>query len=187
MRNRSGSIQVETRLPLREVMRTRPTTIDTEATVATAAATMCREEVGSCIVLDRKVPIGIVTEEDINCKVVAKDLKPSTIAVNQIMSTPLITIGADKTIGDAAHMMVHHRVRRLPVVEGQTVVGIVTVRDILSAASEINDILNDLLVINREEPEEMGVCDRCGKMADDLRRIDNQIVCAICREEERLV
>ena len=58
-----------------------PTMIDMEATVAKAAKVMCQEEVGSVIILDHNKPIGIVTEEDINCKVVAKDLKPSKVHV----------------------------------------------------------------------------------------------------------
>ncbi|HZD42846.1 MAG TPA: CBS domain-containing protein, partial [Methanomicrobiales archaeon] len=175
-------------VPIREVMRPRATTINADATVAKAAETMCRDEVGSCIVLQHNMPIGIITEEDINCKVVAKDLKPGTIPVKEVMSTPLITISADRTVGDAAHMMVSNRVRRLPVVEGQKVVGIVTVRDILSVATVMNDIMTELITINREEPMEMGVCSRCGKMSDDLRRVDDQLIlCPTCREEERLI
>ena len=100
-------------------MKRNPTMIGIEATVAMAAKAMCQEEVGSVIILDHNKPIGIVTEEDINCKVVAKDLKPSKVHVNEIMSTPLITVSADKTFGDAAHMMVKHKVRRLPVVDEQ--------------------------------------------------------------------
>ena len=117
MKKNADSIRFETRVSLREVMKRNPTMIGIEATVAKAAKAMCQEEVGSCIVLEHNMPIGIVTEEDINCKVVAKDLKPSTVRVNEIMSTPLITVHADKTVGDAAHMMVKHRVRMLPVVD----------------------------------------------------------------------
>jgi len=146
-----------------------------------------RDGVGSCIVLQNNLPTGIVTEEDINCKVVAKDLKPSSIQVREIMSTPLITIGADKLVGDAAAMMVKHRVRRLPVVENQMVIGIVTVRDILTVAAEVNELLADLIEINREEEYAMGVCDRCGKMSDDLSRVDNLMLCPACREEEQLL
>jgi signal-transduction protein with cAMP-binding, CBS, and nucleotidyltransferase domain len=180
------TMQVDTRVPLREIMRYRPTTIDYEATVAKAAATMCHDEVGSCIVLQNNLPIGIITEQDINCKVVAKDIKPSTIPVSEAMSTPLITISVDRTVGDAAQMMVKHHVRRLPVVEGIKVVGIITVRDLLSVASEINEIMTDLMAINREDTVEMGVCDRCNQMSDDLRRVDSLMLCSSCREEERL-
>src|SRR5690606_15963167 len=133
------------------VMQSHPTTIDVGETVARAAQIMCRDGVGSCIVLQNNLPTGIVTEEDINCKVVAKDLKPSEVYVSEIMSTPLITIGAEKLVGDAAAMMVKNRVRRLPVVENQMVIGIVTVRDILTVAAEVNELLADLIEINREE------------------------------------
>ena len=187
MMNNSDTIHFETRVPVREVMRSHPTTIDVGETVARAAQSMCRDEVGSCIVLQNNLPIGIVTEEDINCKVVAKDLKPSEVYVSEIMSTHLITIGAEKLVGDAAAMMVKNRVRRLPVVENQMVIGIVTVRDILTVAAEVNELLADLIEINREEEYAMGVCDRCGKMSDDLSRVDSLMLCPTCREEEQLL
>ncbi|MCK9277160.1 MAG: CBS domain-containing protein [Methanoculleus sp.] len=187
MMNNSDTIHFETRVPIREVMQSHPTTIDVEETVARAAQAMCRDEVGSCIVLQNNLPIGIVTEEDINCKVVAKDLKPGSVQVSGIMSTPLITIGAEKMVGDAAAMMVKNRVRRLPVVESQMVIGIVTVRDILTVATEVNELLADLIEINREEEYAMGVCDRCGNMADELARVDNLMLCPTCREEEQLL
>jgi signal-transduction protein with cAMP-binding, CBS, and nucleotidyltransferase domain len=187
MKNADNGIRFETRVPLSEVMRQTPTTIGTGATVAQAAAAMCHDDVGSCIVLERNLPIGIVTEQDINCKVVAKDLKPSTVHVNEIMSTPLITVGARKTVGDAAHMMVKHRVRRLPVVNARKkVIGIVTVRDLLTVSNELNELMADLIEINREDDFEPGMCSRCSQMSDDLKRVDNQMLCARCREEENI-
>jgi signal-transduction protein with cAMP-binding, CBS, and nucleotidyltransferase domain len=187
MKKTNDAIRFETRVPIGEVMKRNPTMIDMEATVAKAAKVMCQEEVGSVIILDHNKPIGIVTEEDINCKVVAKDLKPSKVHVHEIMSTPLITVSVDKTSGDAAHMMVKHKVRRLPVVdEHNKVIGIVTVRDLLTVSTELNDLLEDIIEINREEHIEQGVCDRCSQMSDDLRRIDGVMVCASCREEDRI-
>ena len=137
MKKTSNEIRFETQVPLREVM-TNPTSIGIEATVAEAAKAMCRAEVGSVIILQNNKPIGIVTEEDIACKVVAKDLKPSTVHVNKIMSTPLITVSADKTVGDAATMMVKNKVRRLPVIDAKNkVIGMVTVRDLLAVSNEL--------------------------------------------------
>jgi signal-transduction protein with cAMP-binding, CBS, and nucleotidyltransferase domain len=187
LKKTTNEIRFETRVPLNEVMQSNPTTIASNATVAKAAAAMCRDDVGSCIVLAKNLPVGIVTEQDINCKVVAQDLKPSKVHVNEIMSTPLITVSAEKTVGDAAHMMVKHRVRRLPVVdEGNTVIGIVTVRDLLTVSNELNELLADLIEINREDVVEMGMCNRCSQMSDDLKRVDNQMLCARCREEENI-
>src|SRR5271157_4256105 len=177
MKKTSNAIRFETRVPLREVMKTNPVMIDIEATAAKAAKTMCEEEVGSVIILRHNKPIGIVTEEDLACKVVAKDLKPSTVHVNDIMSTPLITVSAEKTVGDAARMMVKHKVRRLPIIdEHKTVIGIVTVRELLT----------DLVEINREELVEQGMCNRCSQMSDDLKRVDNVMLCPRCREEDNI-
>lgn len=186
MKKSSDSIRFETRVPVREVMKSNPLTIAFDTSVARAAMAMCRDEVGSCIVLQNNLPVGIVTEEDINCKVVAKDKKPGSVRVQEIMSTPLITIGSDKMVRDAAHMMIRNRVRRLPVVEDNKVIGIVTVRDILTVSTEINELMNDLIEVNRLEEVEVGMCNRCRQMSDDLRRIDNVMLCPSCREEELL-
>ena len=187
MKKTSNAIRFETRVPLREVMNRRLTTIGIDATVAKAAKAMCHDEVGSVIILDHNKPIGIVTEEDLACKVVALDLKPSTVHVNEIMSTPLITVSADKTVGDAAKMMVKHKVRRLPIIdEHHKVIGIVTVRDLLAVSNEQNDLLMDLIEINREETVDPGMCGRCSQMSDDLKRVDSVMLCPRCREEDNI-
>lgn len=67
------------------------------------------------------------------------------------------------------------------------VIGIVTVRDILTIATEVNELLADLIEINREEEYAMGICDRCGNMSDALSRVDNLMLCPACREEEQLL
>ena len=187
MKKTSNEMRFETQIPLRDVMKNNPTMIGIEATVAKAAKAMCHDEVGSVIILGNGQPIGIVTEEDITCKVVTKDLKPSTVLVKDIMSTPLITVSADKTVGDAAHMMVKHKVRRLPVIDAKKkVIGIVTVRDLLTVSNELNELLTDLIEINREEIIDQGMCNRCGQMSDDLKRVDNTQLCPRCRDEDTI-
>jgi len=187
MKKTNNAIRVETHVPLREVMQKNPLMIGIEATAAKAARAMCTEEVGSVIIVKNTKPTGIVTEEDLACKVVAKDLKPSSVHVSDIMSTPLITVSAEKTVVDAARMMVKHKVRRLPVVdEHKNVIGIVTVRDLLTVSNELNELLTDIIEINREEIVEQGICAHCSQMSDDLKRVDNEMLCPSCREEENL-
>ncbi len=184
----SDSIQLETKVPVREIMRTNPKTIDYHATVAHAARKMCsKDQSGSCIVLKDGVAVGIVTEQDINCKVVARDLRPSDVHINEIMTSPLITIGTDKTIEDAAHLMIRNRVRRLPVInEKGVVIGIVSVRDIVAVSTEINELMSELVVINRADDVSSGICSRCGQMSDGLTSVDGLLICPHCMEDDRL-
>ncbi len=184
----SVTIQLETKVPVREIMRTNPKTIDYHATVAHAARKMCsKDPSGSCIVLKDGVAVGIVTEQDINCKVVARDLRPSEVHVSEIMTSPLITISTDKTVEDAAHLMIHNRVRRLPIInEKGVVIGIVSVRDIVAVSTEINELMGELVVINRADEISSGMCSRCGQMSDDLTSVDGTLICPNCMEDDRL-
>ncbi|GAB7017108.1 CBS domain-containing protein [Methanogenium cariaci] len=182
--NRMNQIRFETRILLKEVIRFRPTTIDSGSTVAHAAEKMCRDEVGSCIVLKKNVPVGIVTELDINCKVVAKNRVPGDVFVHEVMSTPLITVGLDKTIEDAANIMMKNKVRRIPVVENSRVVGVVTVRDILAVSNEMNGIMSNLIEINRLDEIVDGICDECGCMSDNLVSVDGNMLCPACHGED---
>jgi len=182
------TIKLETKVPVREIMRRNPKVVDYRATVADAARLMCRKDTsGSCIVNRDGNAIGIVTELDINCKVVARDMKPSDVLVTDIMTSPLITLPADKTVEDAAHLMIHNRVRRLPIVDEKgSVIGIVSVRDILAVSTEINELIGELVLINQAEDVESGICSRCGRMADDLRTVDGSLICSFCSEEDRI-
>ena len=70
--------------------------------------------------------------------------------------------------------------------EHKNVIGIVTVRDLLTVSNELNELLTDLIEINREEIVEQGMCNRCSQMSDDLKRVDNVMLCPRCREEENI-
>ncbi|MDU9376082.1 Inosine-5'-monophosphate dehydrogenase [Methanocorpusculaceae archaeon Sp1] len=171
---------------LNDIMQPNPTTISMGSTTDKAAALMCRNEVGSCIVTQKGIPKGIVTEQDFNCKVMAKNLLPGSVRVEDVMSSPLITVSEDMPVSEAAKKMIAHKVRRLPVTNAEgTVTGIVTVRDLLGVTNEINEIMSELLVINRPD-DRFGMCAVCGAMAADLMPIDGNLVCQNCREQERI-
>lgn len=83
---------------------------------------------GSLVVLDNKKPIGIITERDIVRRVVAEG-RDLNIKVKDVMSTPLITVGPEATVEVAAKIMYENSIRRLPVVENDNLLGIVTATD----------------------------------------------------------
>jgi signal-transduction protein with cAMP-binding, CBS, and nucleotidyltransferase domain len=104
-------------------------------TVLEAANLMKESERGSLLVLDGKTTTGIITERDLVTRVIAKNL-PDTTPVSKVMSSPLITINANTTPKEAARIMCEHRIRRLPVIEGGTVAGIVVASDVLRHLSQ---------------------------------------------------
>jgi CBS domain-containing protein len=95
-----------------------------------AAKLMTKKGVGALIVNERGKPVGIVTERDFLKMITAKAEDSSKIRLGEIMSKPLVTIGSESTVREAAKLMVDKDIRRLVVVEDNDLIGIVTIRDI---------------------------------------------------------
>ncbi len=104
-------------------------TISPRATAREAAERMRTVGTGCLVVVLKGKPVGIVTERDLVHKVVAKAESSSVTLVSEVMSSPVITVGPEALLSDAAGIMVKNRIRRLVVTEGTRVVGILTVSD----------------------------------------------------------
>ncbi len=107
--------------------------VDPEATVFEAAKKMVEKDIGSLVVRGKKGELGIITERDILRRVVAEEKDPRKVKVREIMSSPVITCTPETTIDEAAALMAMGRVRRLPVVDNDKVVGIITAYDVARA------------------------------------------------------
>jgi CBS domain-containing protein len=79
---------------------------------------------------------GMITDRDIVVKVLAQGKDPSTTEVGELAQGKPVTIGADDSIDEALQTMSEHRVRRLPVIDGHDLVGIVSQADLARAADE---------------------------------------------------
>ena len=104
-------------------------TINSTASVQEAASEMKKVGRGCLVVLDKSKLSGIVTERDIVQRVVAAERDPKKVKVSEVMSKPVITVGPEALVSDAAKIMVQNKIRRLVVTEGTRLVGIVTVTD----------------------------------------------------------
>jgi CBS domain-containing protein len=102
--------------------------IDTNNTVFAAAELMSENEIGCLVVVDGHMPIGIVTERDFVRRVVAKKL-PLETKVSEIMSRSLITIDPEASLKEAARVMSSNKIRRLPVLKNNKLVGIIVAAD----------------------------------------------------------
>ncbi len=122
---------------VKDFMTTTVITIDVRGTVLDAAKLMHQQDVGDLVVTEDKVPKGIVTERDLVRRVMAQK-KPLDTKVSEIMSDPLITIDEESSIRDAARKMVKFRIRRLPIMKKNVLVGIIVASDFARHLSQEN-------------------------------------------------
>jgi signal-transduction protein with cAMP-binding, CBS, and nucleotidyltransferase domain len=129
-----------------EIMSTEDTvTITSESgnTARDVAEVMVKKGISSVIVIDKKTkPIGIITEKDLVRRVCLKNMSASRFAVEEIMSSPLITIMAYDSVDTASRIMTHNQIKHLVVLEEDNrICGLLSVTDITKHLAEI--LLND--------------------------------------------
>lgn len=120
---------------IREIMKHDVVTLPCGSSVAEAAKTMRDKKIGSILIRMDKHIVGIVTEPDIVREVVGADRRPGFISVEDIMSSPIITIEERSPLTDAADLMERHGTRHLAVTKSGQIVGMISVRDLLRPVS----------------------------------------------------
>jgi CBS domain-containing protein len=123
-------------MKVRELMTTEPTTVEPKATLGEAATLMKQEDCGSIPVVEGGRLVGIVTDRDIVVRGVAAGKDPKTQRVSEVMSANPVTIGPDNDVSDAEAKMADRQIRRLPVVDGGKLVGIIVTAQIARAGNE---------------------------------------------------
>lgn len=115
------------------IMRSPPVTALFSDSVSSVIEKMITNNIGAVIVMSGGNPVGIITERDIVEKIARFNRDPNKIRAEEIMSSPLISIEADKTVRDALALMRDKKIRRLGVTRKGRLVGIVTERRVLDA------------------------------------------------------
>jgi CBS domain-containing protein len=124
------------RQPVRSAMSADVTSVDRRTPVREAARLLAREDVGSLPILEGDRVVGIVTDRDIVLRAVAEGRDIENVTVGEIASQELVTVGADDELDEALRRMARHQVRRLPVLEGGRLVGMLAQRDIALTADD---------------------------------------------------
>jgi CBS domain-containing protein len=106
------------------------------ATIKEAGLLFQKYKVGSLIVDDGSRYIGIVTDSDLSRKAVAKGLDPNTTTVTSCMSKSLVTIEEDELLSEAMGLMKKQGIRHLPVTADGTIIGVLSVADLLRALTD---------------------------------------------------
>jgi CBS domain-containing protein len=109
--------------------------IEANATVFEAVKRMVEANVGSLLVSDAGRHIGIVTERDYLRRIALERRDDETIAVRDVMSSPLVVVTPDTSIDECMAVMTDRRIRHLPVVDEGIVVGIVSIGDVVKFTS----------------------------------------------------
>ena len=121
-----------------QVMSKNVLTAEKSTSLQDAAQEMNRLNVGCVIVTEESKPIGIITERDFVTKVAAEG-RPLFTEISEVMSSPLITIDPEETIWEASEIMKEKLIHKLPVIENERIVGVITTSDIVRISSVGSD------------------------------------------------
>lgn len=182
---KQGGFVMKTRVKVHDVMTPKPVTVTPETKLIECAKKMKEHEVGSLLVKDGKMVVGIITEDDMVRKVMARDMNTKEVPVKNLMTKNLITIEPEADIYDAIKKMGEHGIKQLPVTDEGKLMGILTWKDVLTVQPQLLDVFLEKSQVGEEAIEEermRGRCEICG-CVKELREVSGQLVCADCEEE----
>ncbi|MEF8814038.1 MAG: CBS domain-containing protein [Halovenus sp.] len=126
-------------IPVRDVMSEPVREASGDMAVTQVARILCDEQIGSVLV--RGNPDGILTDTDI-VRAVGDGCNPERTVIAEVRTSPVITVSPDATVRDAAELMADHEIKKLPVLDRESYLGIVTTTDMIDQVSpELDDII----------------------------------------------
>ena len=129
--------QTQPTILVKDIMTKSLVMVDSSSTVNEAAKLMEKAKVGSVIVTEKSSPIGIMTDRDFAITIAAHAY-PIHTKVKQVMSSPLVHIGPNEGVWLAADLMYSRKIRRLPVLDEDELLGIVTATDFVKLYTVCN-------------------------------------------------
>ncbi|MEM3703256.1 MAG: CBS domain-containing protein [Candidatus Bathyarchaeia archaeon] len=131
-------------LKVEDVMVRDVITIDEESSVREAADVMNKFEIGCLIAIKKGKAVGIITERDLLKRVVAEARDVNKTKVKDVMSSPLVVVEPNMDLEEAVKLMFQMKIKKLPVVEGKRLVGLVSLTDIARFQPQMIKILKQL-------------------------------------------
>lgn len=108
-------------------------------TVLAALQRMAERGIGALVIVEGQSVVGLMSERDYARKVILKNRHSADTPIAEIMSTGVITVGPDATVAECMELCTHKRMRHLPVLDGQRLVGLVSIGDLVKAVIEEQD------------------------------------------------
>jgi len=106
-------------------------------------ATLNKFNIGSVVVVQKEKPVGIITIRDILIRLVEQNLAPRVLTARQMMTSPFTSINVEATVEEAAKLMAKKRVKTLPVMEKEKLVGVVSFADIAFKVPALLSLLEE--------------------------------------------
>ncbi|QNU68561.1 CBS domain-containing protein [Ruminiclostridium herbifermentans] len=136
-------------MKVKDVMTKNVTYVNPATTVTETANLMQQYNVGAIPVCDQNGVVGIVTDRDIVVRTIAPGKNPQMTAVKDVMTTGVSTVSPDMDIRDVTRKMADSQIRRVPVIENNTLVGIVALGDVAVDAKYDTEVAETLINISK--------------------------------------
>lgn len=173
---------------IKNLMKAKAVTTDPNTSLYRVSQILSNNKIGSVIIVDKKKPVGIVTERDIVLAAAQKKNLEKTKA-KDLKKRPLVTVSPSDDLLDVTRKMVKHGFKRLPVVDRGHLVGVISEKEILLAAPELIEVLSEKLKerldkVANPDGEISGLCENCGDYSEDLQHTQGRWYCEDCRNDE---
>jgi CBS domain-containing protein len=136
---------------VRHAMTDSPQTIAPDMNAADAAAMMKAEDVGVLPVVKDGELVGLITDRDLAIRVIAERRDPMEVRVGEVATKTTITVTPDTKLAQARELMEQNKIRRLPVVKGEELVGILSLGDVAWADSSTREVGEALRAVSESE------------------------------------
>ena len=174
-----------------DCMTTKPISITSDASLEQCAKIMAKNHVGALVIKDNHKSIGLITEQDIVRKSVAKGINPLTKKVKDFMEKKLKTISSKADIYDALIIMRDSNIRHLPAVDSGKMVGLLTLKDILKIEPSLFDLLVEKFELREKTRKPISriiareaICQGCGAYVEDVVKVKGSLLCERCAKEQ---
>ncbi|MAG91917.1 hypothetical protein CMO83_04535 [Candidatus Woesearchaeota archaeon] len=174
-----------------DCMTTKPISVSPETTLNECADVMDKHHVGALVIKQDHETKGVITEQDIVRNVIAKGINPIDKKVEEFMEKKLLTISPKDDIYEALILMRDSNIRHLPVIEEGKMIGLLTLKDVLKIEPQLFDLLVEKFELKEETRKPINriikneaICQACGAYAEDINKIQSQLLCERCAKEQ---
>jgi signal-transduction protein with cAMP-binding, CBS, and nucleotidyltransferase domain len=174
-----------------DCMTTKPISVTSDSSLEQCAKVMAKNHVGALVIKKDNKSIGLITEQDIVRRVLARGINPVGKKVRDFMEKKLKTISSNSDIYSALIIMRDSNIRHLPVIDKGKMVGLLTLKDILRIEPSLFDLLVEKFELReaKRKPIERviqreAICQGCGAYVEDVKKVNGMLLCERCAKEQ---